>query len=107
MKIRDRYKLNKSAKVGTELICPSCGTSFIKTNYQQAFCKSKPKTKCKDYYWNNVTPTKRNNTTRISPASAAWLAERAEEREDENDVHSVYKSFHPYEGLNDEDYKNF
>lgn len=27
---------------------------------------------CKDKYWNTVTPTKRNNTTRISPANAAY-----------------------------------
>lgn len=72
MKLKERYNLNKSASVGTELICPSCGSHFVKTNYQQAFCKTKPKTKCKDFYWNNVTPSKRNNVTRISPKNAAW-----------------------------------
>lgn len=72
MKIRERYKLNKEAKVGTECTCPSCNTKFIKTNYQQAFCKSKVGTKCKDKYWNLVTPNKRNNTTRISPANARY-----------------------------------
>ena len=74
MNIKSRYKLNKSAKVGEECICPSCGTKFIKTNYQQAFCKSKSGTICKDKYWNTVIPTKRCNTTRISPASAAYMA---------------------------------
>jgi ribosomal protein S27AE len=74
MKIRDRYKLNKEAKVGEECVCPSCGTTFIKEHYQQAFCKSKGGTQCKDKYWNTVTPGKRNNTTRISPASAAFMA---------------------------------
>ena len=74
MGIREIYKLNKSAKVGDECTCPSCKSVFIKEHYQQAFCKSKGKTKCKDKYWNTVTPSKRNNTTRISPASARWSA---------------------------------
>lgn len=74
--IKVKYELAKSAKVGEHCICPSCGTEFKKTNYQQAFCKSKSKTKCKDKYWNTVTPEKRNNTTRISPASASYLAIR-------------------------------
>ena len=104
MKIKDRYKLNKNAKVGDELTCPSCGTSFTKTNYQQAFCKSKSGTKCKDKYWNTVTPTKRNNKTRISPASARFMVDIEVEP---MSVHRVYDSFHPFEGLNDDDYKNF
>ena len=74
MKIRKRYNLNKDAEVGSQLVCPSCGNGFEKTNYQQAFCRSRGGTKCKDKYWNIVTETKRNNTTRISPASANWLA---------------------------------
>lgn len=75
-KIKDKYEKAKSAKVGESCICPSCGTPFVKANYQQAFCKSKEGTKCKDKYWNTVTPEKKNNTTRISPASAAWLASK-------------------------------
>lgn len=73
MKIGDTYALNKFAKVGDTCVCPSCDTSFIKESYQQAFCKSKGGTVCKDKYWNTVTPQKRNNTTRISPSSAAWM----------------------------------
>jgi hypothetical protein len=73
MKMKSRYELNKASKVGDECICPSCGSVFIKTNYQQAFCKTQVGTICKDKYWNTVTPSKRNNTTRISPASARWL----------------------------------
>ncbi len=72
-KIKELYNKAKSAKVGEECRCPSCGTTFIKTNYQQAFCKSKTGTICKDKYWNKVMPEKRNNTTRISPASSLWL----------------------------------
>lgn len=73
MKIKERYKLNKKAKVGDNCICPSCNTSFVKNNYQQAFCKSKSGTICKDKYWNTVTPTKQNNISRISPANEAWM----------------------------------
>jgi len=82
MKLRDRYKLNKETKVNESCICPSCNTEFIKTNYQQAFCKSKTGTKCKDKYWNTVIPEKRNNTTRISPANARWMARQKEYREE-------------------------
>ena len=74
--IKDKYKVVKEAKVGEECICPSCGSKFIKSNYQQAFCKTRSGTKCKDYYWNNVTETKRCNTTRMSPASKAWISQQ-------------------------------
>ena len=74
-KIKELYESAKSAKVGSTCKCPSCATEFVKTNCQQAFCKSKSGTKCKDKYWNLVTPEKRNNTTRISPANARWLAQ--------------------------------
>jgi hypothetical protein len=79
-KLKELYLVAKNAKVGDEVICPSCKTIFIKTNYQQAFCKTHIGTKCKDYYWNNVTPSKRNNTTRISPANATWQAKQLRER---------------------------
>ena len=76
---RIQYKFNKEAKVGTECKCASCETKFVKTNYQQAFCKTKSGTICKDAYWNTIDPKKRNNTTRISPASQRWL-DKQEER---------------------------
>jgi len=66
------YCDNKQKKVGESCVCPSCGAMYIKSNYQQAFCKTKAGTMCKDKYWNNVTPNKRNNTTRISPANARY-----------------------------------
>ena len=59
--IRDQ---NKSAKVGSLCVCPSCKSKFIKESYQQCFCKLQVGTICKDNYWNNVTPSKRSNTTR-------------------------------------------
>ena len=72
MKLKQRYERNKKLKVGDACDCPSCGTTFTKEHYQQKFCKSKGGTICKDKYWNLVTPTKRNNTKRISPANAAF-----------------------------------
>jgi hypothetical protein len=80
MKIQQRYTLNKSLRVGDNCICPSCGTEFVKVNYQQAFCKSKNGTICKDKYWNTVDPKKRCNTTRISPASARYMEQQRIER---------------------------
>lgn len=43
-----QYEANKSAKVGTEITCPICGTKFVKRQYAQAFCCSQ----CKDAFWN-------------------------------------------------------
>lgn len=82
MKLKARYQLNKSSKVGESCICPSCETEFTKTNYQQVFCRSKGGTICKDKYWNTVTPEKRNNTTRISPANARWKEKQKQYREE-------------------------
>ena len=50
-----QYQLNKQAKVGTTIICPSCGRSFKKRSYQQAFCSNKGKNNCKDTYHNRAT----------------------------------------------------
>lgn len=97
MNLKDKYKLAKAAKVGESVTCPSCGFLFVKLNYQQAFCKSKAGTQCKDAYWNTIVPTKRNNTTRISPASARWTARREAEREfnnfDEDQSWDAHKSY--------------
>ena len=75
--MKQHYERNAAAKVGEECVCPACCVKFVKKSWQQKFCKSRPGTKCKDKYWNTVDPSKRCNTTRISPASAAWM-----ERED-------------------------
>ena len=79
--VKTLYNTAKSAKVGDLCTCPSCGAQFKKASYQQAFCKTKGGTVCKDKYWNTVDPSKRNNTTRISPANAAWMRQQARERE--------------------------
>jgi hypothetical protein len=80
MRIKERYKLNKEARVGTDIICPSCGTTFVKHTPAQAFCTTKGKTICKDKFWNTVDPNKYNNTTRISPANARYMEMMAEKR---------------------------
>lgn len=68
-KLKTMYDDCKKAKIGTTIICPSCNTKHTKNAYNTVFCKSKNGTVCKDNYWNNVDPTKRNNKTRISPAN--------------------------------------
>ena len=78
------YEKNRDAKVGDVCRCPACLTEFTKEHYQQKFCKTRPKTFCKDYYWNNVDENKRNNTTRISPASAEYLRERINARAEDD-----------------------
>lgn len=42
------YKTNKLLKVGDSCICPICGTTFVKRQWQQAFCCGV----CKDKYHN-------------------------------------------------------
>lgn len=74
--MKKQYEKNKNKKRGEECICPSCKSIFNKESYNQIFCKSRSGTKCKDRFWNTVTPTKRNNTTRISPASRRFLQKR-------------------------------
>lgn len=84
--IKAKQKCN-DAKIGSDITCPSCGSTHIKKSYQSVFCKTKGGTKCKDNYWNNVDHNKRNNITRISPASARWLETRKEDRERSYDPH--------------------
>ena len=64
-KMKEQYEANKNAYINQQCKCPSCGTGFTKKKAAQAFCTSQGKTQCKDFYWNNVTPDKRNNTGRI------------------------------------------
>ena len=94
MKIREQYKMNKAAKVGEQCVCPSCSVEFIKSSYQQAFCRTKVGTFCKDKYWNIVIPTKRNNTTRISPASKEWLSHQKETQKQTPQAWEVFRVWH-------------
>ena len=45
------YRNNALMRVGTTLVCPSCGEPFKKKSYQQKFCRTNGN-KCKDYFWN-------------------------------------------------------
>lgn len=83
--MRNQYIKNKESKIGAKCTCPSCGTLFIKKYYQQAFCKSRSGTTCKDKYWNTIIPEKRNNTTRISPASKEWIENKRKFNEFHNE----------------------
>ena len=58
-----------------------CNKKFVKKTKQQVFCGGRGNTRCKDKFWNTVTSNKRNNTTRISPASATWLENNRDRRE--------------------------
>lgn len=80
-KLKAKYELNKSKSIGEEISCTMCNKVFVKKTKQQAFCGGRWDTRCKDKFWNTVTPNKRNNTTRISPASARWLDKQQEQRE--------------------------
>lgn len=55
------YHINAEKKVHEECICPSCGAEFIKSHYQQKFCKSKVrgKSSCKDFFHNFSNPKRR------------------------------------------------
>lgn len=72
--LKQAYNLAKSTKVGNIIICPSCGISEIKKHYNQAFCRSKEKTSCKDYYWNNIDERKRNNIDRPSLSRVKFVS---------------------------------
>jgi len=74
----------QEAKIGDNIICPSCETTHLKKSYQSVFCKSKGKTKCKDNFWNNVDENKRKNVSRFSPASIRWSARMELQRGDSN-----------------------
>lgn len=88
-KLKELYSVAKAAKVGEIVECPSCNSKFTKSHYAQAFCKTLKGTRCKDNYWNNVTPKKRCNTTRISPASRRFMA-----RKEAN--YEIYYDEHPF-----------
>ena len=77
--LKKLYVKSKVSKIGDSCKCPSCFSVFIKKTRQQAFCRNMGSV-CKDNYWNNVTETKRNNTTRISPANKRYYEENIKNR---------------------------
>lgn len=107
-KRKEIYQTSKLAKVGDICICAACGTKFKKASYQQTFCKSNVGTKCKDKYWNTVTPSKRNNTTRKSPANRRYYNDVILPREAEErgfpDVETMLNHVDDYDGSWDAHY---
>lgn len=100
--LKERYNQAKESKVGDHIVCPSCGNVHLKTTYQKVFCNS---TLCKDHYWNNVQENKRNRKHSKRYYDKYNVGEKSfESRFGER---LIYADMHPFEGLNDEEYKNF
>jgi endogenous inhibitor of DNA gyrase (YacG/DUF329 family) len=85
--MKHRYSVAEKSKIGVRINCPACSRLITKKSYQHKFCNKR----CKDFYWNNVIETKRNNVSRISPASRRYMAER-----DENRVFDPHDYEHPF-----------
>lgn len=71
------YQTAKEGAVGTQIKCPTCKRIFVKTSYQQAFCRMRGKNgktgnanMCKDQYWNFIrgigNPYKNTRTMSMS-----------------------------------------
>lgn len=65
-RMQQQRRDNLKAKIGTEIICPTCGKHFNKRSYHNVFCGKRGKGKaqlkgklCKDQYWNLVSDTRR------------------------------------------------
>jgi hypothetical protein len=104
-----RYILAKSRKIGEEIMCPSCGSILIKKTKDHVFCsngRTKGAGNCKDAYWNKVDNKKRN---RKHPKShyRKYNVHKPRPMYIGSDYLDVYRDFHPFEGLNDDEYKNF
>lgn len=57
------YEVTKAAKTGTACRCPSCGKTFTKKSYQQAFCSNKGRNNCKDNFWNRASDDRSNRAS--------------------------------------------
>jgi hypothetical protein len=53
------YKAAKAAKVGETVACGCCNKKFVKRSYQQAFCSNRGNNNCKDRYWNEAVPERK------------------------------------------------
>jgi hypothetical protein len=64
-----RYLNSRMSLTGDKVECPSCGKTFIKS-HGKVFCSNNKTSKllnCKDFYWNNVTPHKKNRGIKKLP----------------------------------------
>lgn len=58
----DKYNLAKATRVGSNIICPVCDRTIVKTTYHKVFCSNQKTRKhgnCKDTYWNIVDEVRR------------------------------------------------
>ena len=56
IEMKEEYLQASVTPIGEMMTCPGCGTRIKKKTYQHKFCGPK----CKDLYWNNVDPRKKN-----------------------------------------------
>lgn len=54
--MRKIYLQTADVRIGNEMTCPECGSIIRKKTYQHKFCGKI----CKDRYWNNIDPRKKN-----------------------------------------------
>ncbi|QDH49238.1 hypothetical protein PHYNN_36 [Pantoea phage Phynn] len=56
--LAEKYATAKAAKVGSVIVCPTCGDSHTKTTYHKIFCSNGKKSKkdCKSRYHNTIHP---------------------------------------------------
>jgi hypothetical protein len=56
--MKQAYEVARKAPVGSYIFCPVCGESQKKDYYQKVFCSPQTGRKCKDKYWNTITPNR-------------------------------------------------
>lgn len=109
--MKGRYNHAKSTEVGKLISCPTCGNVHTKKTYNMIFCsngKTKGKGNCKDGYWNVVDEKKRNRKHSKSHYKK-YNKEKCNSflNLDYYGKDLIYESCHPFEGLNDDEYKCF
>lgn len=107
--LKDKYNFAKIALVGESIECPVCEKVLIKKTKDHVFCsngRTKGAGNCKDGYWNKVDPKKRN---RKHPKShyRKYNVHKPYPMYCGSHYNDIYNDFHPFEGLNDDEYKNF
>ena len=101
-----RYSYAKNVQIGSDIVCPVCGKVLIKKTKDHVFCsngRNKGAGNCKDAYWNKIDPKKRNRKHPKSHYKKYNIYKPHPYRE--SHYNDVYNDFHPFEGLNDDEYK--
>ena len=58
MKLKQKIQINRNTKVGETLVCPICGSEFVKKSYQHVYCSLH----CKDKRHNMINSNRHKNT---------------------------------------------